>query len=909
MVSQLETREKRLKQVFGYIKALNELRNPVVTNITEQIWSFWFDELPDHESIQLYTENDAPKVLKVARPELTPCPSPDEELKTWLKPGWDNINNEAEVIELKEIYNQEKDEFEIVKFYDDIKLFEAFVEWEEKRKKWQKEEMPARQAMDKYNKVFRLYSIIQKDSETVDLVLGDGLLNWPMTDGRLINHPILIQKIELTFDTNVPEFNFTLLDGSTEIYTALLRTIENLNVQDINKCMDELNEEQYQILNKESTDAYLRRLIISVSHKGEFVKHDKPQGKAEAPQMGRKPVLFLRKRNLGFTTMIDSILEDIPKNDSLPEFIDKVIGVDRVIQEEDNKSIIASDVNPNGEDEDVLLSKPANQEQLLVAKQLQKHGAVLVQGPPGTGKTHTIANLIGHLLAQGKSILVTSHTEKALSVLKEKVVPAVQPLCLNVFSSRSNRNEMETTLNEINERRSNIDTQLLSVEINKLEKQRKDLLLKLREKRNYLKNARNNEYRSIVIAGKEYTPTEAAVFVKANADKHGWIPGNVRLGEPLPLSPDEIIKLYKSNIELSQVDEQEAGVDLSCIDSLLSPKDFSQLNAEIRSLEKEDLDYKKYLWDNSTDLNNDKLKELRKTFAEIKKFIDVNNIWQLEMIESGIDAEDTGKKTIWENLIADIEKVYNYSIKSKELFIKYAPFIESRLINDDYLKELQGLIGHLENNGKVGALKLAFKKKWKEIIRNSKTNDMPPKALEEFQAIKAYMHLQIQRKLLSQRWDRQLGVLGMANTSEITEPIEEYAFRYVKDFKRNLLWYQDEWLHLISELKSCSFKWDYFDKEVKEEKCKYSKLLKIHSQIELLPEIISQHINRDLMRNYKVQVENLYKYVKKLNNVPVINDLLQSIHKLEPQKYEVAYRRLVELISVKEKVAERIRFG
>jgi len=51
--------------------------------------------------------------------------------------------------------------------------------------------------------------------------------------------------------------------------------------------------------------------------------------------------------------------------------------------------------------QDVLFSKPANPEQVRIAQQLARHGSALVQGPPGTGKTHTIANLIGHLLAQG----------------------------------------------------------------------------------------------------------------------------------------------------------------------------------------------------------------------------------------------------------------------------------------------------------------------------------------------------------------------------------------------------------------------------------------------------------------------------------------------------------------------------
>src|SRR5579884_3571406 len=72
------------------------------------------------------------------------------------------------------------------------------------------------------------------------------------------------------------------------------------------------------------------------------------------------------------------------------------------------------------EDADVLLSKPANREQLEIARHLARRDCVLVQGPPGTGKTHTIANLLGHLLAQGKRVLVTAHTPKALRILRDK---------------------------------------------------------------------------------------------------------------------------------------------------------------------------------------------------------------------------------------------------------------------------------------------------------------------------------------------------------------------------------------------------------------------------------------------------------------------------------------------------------
>ena len=84
---------------------------------------------------------------------------------------------------------------------------------------------------------------------------------------------------------------------------------------------------------------------------------------------------------------------------------------------------------------DVLFSKAANHEQYEIAARLAKSNAVLVQGPPGTGKTHTIANLIGYLLAQGKTVLVIAHTTKALRVLRGQLDEALQPLCLSVHDS------------------------------------------------------------------------------------------------------------------------------------------------------------------------------------------------------------------------------------------------------------------------------------------------------------------------------------------------------------------------------------------------------------------------------------------------------------------------------------------
>src|SRR5205823_13946983 len=48
------------------------------------------------------------------------------------------------------------------------------------------------------------------------------------------------------------------------------------------------------------------------------------------------------------------------------------------------------------------------------------------------GKSQSIANLISHLTALGKRVLVTSHTGRALEVLKGKLPPDIAQLCVSM---------------------------------------------------------------------------------------------------------------------------------------------------------------------------------------------------------------------------------------------------------------------------------------------------------------------------------------------------------------------------------------------------------------------------------------------------------------------------------------------
>ena len=59
--------------------------------------------------------------------------------------------------------------------------------------------------------------------------------------------------------------------------------------------------------------------------------------------------------------------------------------------------------------------------QQQVIKNIDNDKFIAVQGPPGTGKSQTIVNLVAHLVANGKTVLVASRMDKAVDVVAERL--------------------------------------------------------------------------------------------------------------------------------------------------------------------------------------------------------------------------------------------------------------------------------------------------------------------------------------------------------------------------------------------------------------------------------------------------------------------------------------------------------
>ena len=182
------------------------------------------------------------------------------------------------------------------------------------------------------------------------------------------------------------------------------------------------------------------------------------------------------------------------------------------------------------------------------------------EGPPGTGKSHTIANLICHLLATGQRILVTAKTPRALEVLEGLVPEELRSLCINLIGSGSEgRRSLESSVSGIlqqhnvwNEEESRRKREKLDDNLHQLRKEKSEVNRRLRD-------IRESETHSSSISAGTYqgTAAEIAEAVKGDRNDYEWFTDEVREDRTCPISDydmrrilDALRHFYELNREL-----------------------------------------------------------------------------------------------------------------------------------------------------------------------------------------------------------------------------------------------------------------------------------------------------------------------------------------------------------------------
>src|SRR5881296_151041 len=905
----------KLTRVFRYLEALNQHRNPAKRQIREQLWSLWLHDLPDHPSIKRGTSKSASAknkstdsqnydtgsggfVLKVQRPSLTSPPEPPAAIATWLESGWDDPSNEPSVSASRNESDQQG-ETRTANFTDEPGRLAVLQRWTVARQEWAKNEKPARAAMKIFETLYSLYGRIDREAERVELVLGDGILSWRRSEGS-IYHPILLQRLQLQFNAAVPEFTLSEADHPVELYSALFQSMTDVDGRAIGRCREELEQEGFHPLINGATSGFLKRLVIQLSPRGELLEDRAPAGEANDPQIGRDPLLFLRSRTLGFAAAIEGILADLRTREDLPWSLLNIVGEESPLPDTGETDPSANRYSEA--DAAVLLSKPANPEQIRIARQLEEYGGVLVQGPPGTGKTHTIGNLIGHLLAQGKSVLVTSHTTKALRMVRHHIVPELRPLCVSLLESDlDSRKQLESAVGSIAERLSRADAASLEMEAKKLEAERLDLLKKLEEIRNQLSDGRADEYRDIVISGKTWAPADAARKVAQEKETLGWIPGPVAAVAPVPLSPGELTDLYRTNVSLSREDESELSGHLPDLHDLPGPEEFEGSLSERNRLSMEDLEFRSDLWlSGAMQGSPEELEVLSASLRQAVEPLSGKEKWKLAAVYAGKYGD--AHRVPWDQLVSFVRLVHREAAKSQESFVKHGPHLSDNLSYEDQERIAGEIFAHLDNGGKLGSVTLLTHRAWSQFIEATKVHKIHPRLAEHFLALGRMARLKNLREELSGRWDRQMATLGTPPASEVGEEIEKTLLQYCDSIEDCLSWHSHTWRPLQQQLEDLGFRWEKFLAEQPAIVGPDGELLRIGKAVSnSLLTILDSRFKKLRLLQLEAEIRDLKARLKLAARVAKSSKatakLLAAVSDEDSGEYRDAYERLLELKS------------
>lgn len=654
--------------LYQYIAEVVKSIKTEKKDIHNEEWCYFLEELPKYSGITLnYLDNKNnlanQKILQVEKlPFLEPL-AIDKELLEWISGDWGDYKSPIKLLSEKII--KENDASKVVNISKKEK--EILDKLLKDRKLWVEEQKKIEVVRNLFDTLYNKYLVLDRDSDTLELVVANGLVKVPNED---ICYPILLKKVNFSIDTEKNIISITDASDNDfitqELYLNFLAEVENINLDKVFYLEDKIVENNIHPISKNDTiKDFFREFIHNLNPRAQFIEDLDKKNKESVITIEWKPILFIRKKDDGKVEAINNIIKDIENGGEIPEYLSELVGV------------IGSDKRAVEPIPDILFTKETNNEQIEIIKSLYSHRAVVVQGPPGTGKTHTIANLLGHFLAEGKNVLITSQTKKALDVLKEKIPTDIQDLCISMLDDDSS--DLGNSVESISEKLGYLNLETLKNEYEEIENQRNELKEDIKNIKRKIFNIKYQESHPIIYNNESITLREAGEFLRKNQRELDRIPGIVSSGVTCPINNENLTFLksgYKKSVSREEEKEIELGLNkLSDFWTLEEFKEMLENKKEIMSRLDLLLKNKKYhINDNLFYVDDKMLIDLDKfkNYSGIEKIIpeDLKSIedWKKDVCIAG--TENSGDRKIWLEFIKDIRRLYDLTNMTKDQLFK-----------------------------------------------------------------------------------------------------------------------------------------------------------------------------------------------------------------------------------------------
>ena len=472
--------------------------------------------------------------------------------------------------------------------------------------RWSDAERPRRESIAIYDRFFALAQTIEAEGaeNPTEVALGVGLALW-RTEGRTIEHPLIEALVEVEIDPLTHTIRVRPRESDPQIYLKPFEELDNPGAARVREAAERhltaiLQRENgatadgpadFSPFERASYEPILRQAATLLSSDGVYhpdTSHD-PTDRRPPPVGANLTItdswaVYARPRGGNFFIQdVERLRRHIAaaSPETLPAAAARLVtlpgdmaagaGIALPLSLSGEAETSESAAYPTGFDGDVFFPKPYNDAQLDIVRRLEAADGIVVQGPPGTGKSHTIANIVCHYLATGRSVLVTSKGEGALEVLRGHFPPELRDLTISLLTSeRDGLRQLEKAVAFIANDVANQDPARIDRE--RLAKERE--ILDLRQETAALDGAVRDW------AGKQLTPiadnvwdsgdrmpADLATRVAQERPAHAWLED--RIGAGLDFDP----QFTDADIAKLRAARRKVGADIVYLSCLLPSAD------------------------------------------------------------------------------------------------------------------------------------------------------------------------------------------------------------------------------------------------------------------------------------------------------------------------------------------------
>jgi very-short-patch-repair endonuclease len=575
----------RTKRLYQYLRELVLLRQVGVRKFTSYEHTMLLCDLPLDVGCffaprDATNEIDTELWLELRHPKLETPPKPPEVLNDWLDPAHlaDPTNQSLELVG-----TDDPDETEIgADPPEDVVVLLREYETSEWRA-WASRTLPKHRLKRLYDDLFKIYQKQEQLGESFEIVFGFGLLSWRTSSAVEIQRHLITVQAVVEFDSR--RQILSVKPASTQFFARF----EEDMVDPLLRPAKDIRKSVSSQVSQLDSSVWDSNVLFDIHREyGNALDHDAvtdsisevPPSIGTSPVVSFTPALILRRRGSeGLIDLMDQIIERIDEGDPIPTSVVQQVS----IMEADNGQP-TEDQSGAEPDTEIYFPLPANREQLRIIDLHRMNHGVVVEGPPGTGKSQTIANLVSHLLATGKRVLVTSHTVRALQVLRDKIPESLQPLCVQALANDSKGMQvLESSVRGITDRHltwdHNIAEEGLRLWRQEVDKSRGELQRAIHEHR-ALREVETYEH--VKIAGVyDGTLGRIARMLSEEAESLGFVEDDISLETACPCTGEEFQRLIADFPLLSRSGESHAWT--LDIERLPKPEVFERLVGTVKS--------------------------------------------------------------------------------------------------------------------------------------------------------------------------------------------------------------------------------------------------------------------------------------------------------------------------------------